>query len=582
MFAHRIRSRPSARALTARQHLGVEQLEDRCLLSSIFTVTNTGDNNGVNPSPGAGTGTLRQAIVDADHFGGGPSTIQFAAGVTGTINLAAVLPDLTAVTDLEGPGANVLTVKGLGTTNFGSIFTVDAGAVVTIGGLTITGGNTTYGGGVLNLGSLTLQFDTISGNTATQLGGGIANDTFPPTAANPTLTVLDSTISGNTVNTNSIGAGGIDVEAGTVTITNCTISGNQAVAGTPPIYAQGSDGAGGIGVYGGSAVIDNCTIADNTPVSGTGNAGGLDVFAPVTLFDTIIARNSGSNYNDVRTGKPNLLTSQGHNLIGVNNVSTPPAQPATGFVASDLVGTTATPENPDLSASPGNNGGPTPTYSFTSNSSPAIAAGDTSNAPASDQRGFVYKATQVKLQRLVAVKMLAAGAHARPDQLARFRREARAAARLRYPNVVQIHEVGEQGGLPFCVLEYVEGGTLAQRLAGNPLDHRAAAELTETLARAMHAAHQAGIIHRDLKPANILLSRSAEDKNGPAPLDPRSSVPKITDFGLARQLGEAGHSITGDVMGTPSYMAPEQAAGRVNEVGTAADVYALGGSSTSA
>jgi WD40 repeat protein/serine/threonine protein kinase len=202
--------------------------------------------------------------------------------------------------------------------------------------------------------------------------------------------------------------------------------------------------------------------------------------------------------------------------------------------------------------------------------------------------GIVYKARQIKLQRLVAVKMLAAGTSARADQVARFRREARAAARLRHPNVVQIYEVGEQGGRPFCVLEYVEGGTLAQRLAGNPLDPRAAAELAETLARAVHAAHQAGIIHRDLKPGNILFSGDGSQESGVSKdkaasgfsLTPDSClltpVPKITDFGLAKQLDETGHSITGDVMGTPSYMAPEQAAGRVKEVGPAADVYALG------
>jgi hypothetical protein len=384
MSAHRFGSRRARRPLSCRQRPAVEQLEDRCLLTApVFTVTNTGDNNGVNPNPGAGTGTLRQAIVDADHAGG-QSTIRFASGVTGTITLAGVLPDLTAAIDLEGPGANVVTVKGPGTANFGSIFTVDAGAVVTVAGLTITGGNTSYGGGVLNFGNLSLNYDTISGNTATVLGGGIANDTFPPSGKNPFLVVLDCTVSGNTVNTGTAGAGGIDVEGGTATLINCTISGNQAVVGSSPFAS--SNGAGGVGVYGGTANLDHCTIADNTPTGGTGNAGGVDAYGSgVFLFDTIVARNSdGSSYNDV-AGK---VTSGGHNLIGVNDVSkTPAPRPASGFVSSDLVGAGASPEDPKLSAALGNNGGPTQTYSFTSSSSPAIDAGDNTQPPPSDQRG---------------------------------------------------------------------------------------------------------------------------------------------------------------------------------------------------
>jgi hypothetical protein len=362
----------------------LEQLEDRCLLAaSVFTVSNLLDNNGVNPSPGAGTGTLRQAIVDAEKAGG-QSTIQFASGVTGTINLAAVLPDLTGNIDLDGPGADVLTVKGPGTANFGSIITVDAGAEVVIAGLTITGGNTTYGGGVLNFGNLELNYDTISGNTATVLGGGIANDTFPPSGKNPDLVALDCTVSGNTVTGGTAGAGGVDVEGGEATFTNCTISGNQAVAGTTGFASQ-SNGAGGVGVYGGVANLDHCTIADNTPTSGTGNAGGLDAYGNgVSLFDTIIARNSGSGHNDVA----GHVTSQGHNLIGVNSITSPGA-PASGFVSSDLVGTSASPEDAMLSAAPGNNGGPTQTYSFTSSTSPAIGGGDPTNPPPSDQRGFV-------------------------------------------------------------------------------------------------------------------------------------------------------------------------------------------------
>jgi WD40 repeat protein len=174
--------------------------------------------------------------------------------------------------------------------------------------------------------------------------------------------------------------------------------------------------------------------------------------------------------------------------------------------------------------------------------------------------GVVYKATQVKLGRLVALKMILAGGHAGADDLARFRTEAEAIARLQHPNIVQVFEVGEYEGKPFFSLEFCPGGTLADKLAGTPIAPREAARLVETLARAMHAAHRKGVVHRDLKPGNVLL---AED-----------GTQKITDFGLAKKLEEAGHTQTGAVMGTPSYMAPEQAEGK--PAGPAADVYALG------
>jgi eukaryotic-like serine/threonine-protein kinase len=178
--------------------------------------------------------------------------------------------------------------------------------------------------------------------------------------------------------------------------------------------------------------------------------------------------------------------------------------------------------------------------------------------------GVVYKARQLSLNRTVAVKKILAGAYASPAELARFRHEAEAAACLQHPNIVQIHEVGEQDGRPYLVLEYVDGGSLAEQLAGTPQPARAAAQLVETLARAMHDAHQHGIVHRDLKPANVLLAADG--------------TPKITDFGLAKRLdGGPGLTASGAIVGTPSYMAPEQAAGKGKEVGPAADVYALGG-----
>jgi hypothetical protein len=176
--------------------------------------------------------------------------------------------------------------------------------------------------------------------------------------------------------------------------------------------------------------------------------------------------------------------------------------------------------------------------------------------------GVVYKARQVQLNRVVALKMILTGAHAGPQDLARFRTEAEAVARLQHPHIIQIYEVGEQRGLPYFSLEFCPGGGLDKKLAGTPLPAAEAAALVEKLARAMQVAHQKGVLHRDLKPANVLL---AED-----------GTPKVTDFGLAKKLGEAGQTQSGAVMGTPSYMAPEQAAAKAGEVGPATDVYSLG------
>jgi serine/threonine protein kinase len=205
--------------------------------------------------------------------------------------------------------------------------------------------------------------------------------------------------------------------------------------------------------------------------------------------------------------------------------------------------------------------------------------------------GVVYRARQISLKRVVALKMILAGPHAGPDQIARFRSEAEAVAALLHPNIVHIYEIGEHGGRPFIALEYVNGGSLEAHLAGQPVPGRVAAHLLETLARAVHHAHERGIVHRDLKPANILLQKDEggrmKDESDPSGssfiLHPSSFQPKITDFGLAKHLGDADgtpgpgcQTRTGAILGTPSYMAPEQAEGRSREVGPLTDVYALG------
>jgi serine/threonine protein kinase/Tfp pilus assembly protein PilF len=194
--------------------------------------------------------------------------------------------------------------------------------------------------------------------------------------------------------------------------------------------------------------------------------------------------------------------------------------------------------------------------------------------------GVVYEARQVGLNRIVALKMILAGAHAGPEELSRFRREAEALARFQHPHVVQIHEVGEHEGRPYFALEIVGGGSLAQKLNGTPQPGPQAAQLVETLSRTMHGAHEAGVIHRDLKPANILLAPSDPPHGvrlGSSPAEARHYEPKITDFGLAKRLDEeTKQTQTGAVMGTPGYMAPEQALGKTQEIGPTTDVYALG------
>ncbi len=175
----------------------------------------------------------------------------------------------------------------------------------------------------------------------------------------------------------------------------------------------------------------------------------------------------------------------------------------------------------------------------------------------------VYKANQLRPPRPVALKMILGGADATRDELARFEKEPEAVARLRHPHIVQVYQAGEHDGRPFFVMEYMDGGSLDKKLNGTPQPPREAAQLVETLARAVYAAHGQGVVHRDLKPANVLLTADG--------------TPKIADFGLAKRLDvDLGQTQTGAIIGTPSYMAPEQAAGNTRAVGPAADIHALG------
>ena len=206
--------------------------------------------------------------------------------------------------------------------------------------------------------------------------------------------------------------------------------------------------------------------------------------------------------------------------------------------------------------------GPWPTPDAAPSLAPTIPGYEIARELGRGGMGVVFRATHLASGREVALKVMRDGALAGPQARARFRVEAEAAARVRHPNVVEIVEVGEHAGLPFLAMEYIDGGTLADFLARRPQPATRAAELVLTLADAVAAAHSQSIVHRDLKPANVLMA----------------DTPKVTDFGLAKRLDTDSTALTHDgaVVGTPSYMAPEQAAGRVQEIGPWSDVYALG------
>jgi eukaryotic-like serine/threonine-protein kinase len=278
---------------------------------------------------------------------------------------------------------------------------------------------------------------------------------------------------------------------------------------------------------------------------------------------------------DVDPGRPAVGCVEAHETPGASAGTDPAGRPAGQATQVDTADTFATRHyEPASLAPPGPGEEASHTLDAAGSRDPSETAGRRGVGPpvpgyeirgllGRGGMGVVYRALQTRANRPVALKMILGEGQGRPDHMERFRIEAESVARLRHPNVVQIYEVGEVQGLPYFSLELLEGGTLADRLGGLPMPPRPAAELLATLARAVQAAHVAGIVHRDLKPQNILFDRDG--------------VPKVTDFGLAKRLDvEDGPTVTADIMGTPAYMAPEQALGKNHQVGPRADVYALG------
>jgi WD40 repeat protein/Flp pilus assembly protein TadD len=219
---------------------------------------------------------------------------------------------------------------------------------------------------------------------------------------------------------------------------------------------------------------------------------------------------------------------------------------------------TLTGAEPELAA-----GATTAANGITARVVPTVAGYDLKRELGRGGMGVVYEARHVRLNRPCALKMILAGAHAGPEEIARFVTEAEAIARLEHPSIVQIRHIGDADGLPFLELEYLAGGSLDQQLDGTPWTTRRAAELAEQVALAIAEAHRQGIVHRDLKPSNVLLAADG--------------TPKVGDFGLAKMLdSQSALTRSESVMGSPSYMAPEQAQGRAKQAGAAVDVYAVG------
>jgi serine/threonine-protein kinase len=209
--------------------------------------------------------------------------------------------------------------------------------------------------------------------------------------------------------------------------------------------------------------------------------------------------------------------------------------------------------------------------------------------------GVIYRARHQASGRVVALKMILAGALSAPDERERFRAEVQAVAALRHPGIVTLYDVGDAPSGPYYTMEYVEGGSLADRLDGTPLPPQDAARLVRQLAEAAHAAHQQGIVHRDLKPGNILLQTTEDTENTEQKQNPAfasfsvssvssvvSFLPKIADFGLARRMDVSGHTATGAIVGTPSYMAPSRPRARSTPSARSRTCTRWGPSSTNA
>jgi WD40 repeat protein/serine/threonine protein kinase len=245
---------------------------------------------------------------------------------------------------------------------------------------------------------------------------------------------------------------------------------------------------------------------------------------------------------------------------------TRPLRPATGLGAA-----------PTLSCA----GGPAPTRPG-EGALPSVAGYELLEELGHGGMGLIYRARHQASGRTVALKMIRAGALSAPEERERFRAEVRAVAALRHPGIVTLYDVGDVPSGPYYTMEYVEGGSLADHLDGTPLRPDDAARLVRQVAEAIHVAHQQGIVHRDLKPQNVLLSFSRETPASAAPgalagvSRLNEAVPKIADFGLARRADVPGHTASGAIVGTPSYMAPEQAESKKHAIGPRADVWALG------
>lgn len=286
----------------------------------------------------------------------------------------------------------------------------------------------------------------------------------------------------------------------------------------------------------------------------TGSAGSDEtVVRPLALLDDIIGRQPPGNGSGVASPADGMPSGTITMPPEPEPAETEPPPPGSSDPFTPTVLHAAGEPQPDQSD--GADGTP--------KAAPRVAGYEVLGVLGRGGMGVVYRARQTGLNRIVALKMILGGGHADPEQLARFRAEAEAVAQLQHPQIVQIYEIGTHDGLPFFSLEFVEGGSLEQERAGRPMPPLRAAELVEQLAGAMQSAHARGIVHRDLKPANVLLTRDG--------------VPKVTDFGLVKRVEEddSGQTRTGTIMGTPSYMAPEQAWDS-KAVGPLADVYSLG------